>query len=109
MTQSSAAIAPSLLTADFARLGEEAQVMEAAGADRIHWDVMDGNFVPNLTIGPDVVAAARKHTSLPFEVHLMVTDGIAAAIADLHTWINALSPAGLIGTPDAGDLALTAG
>src|SRR5210317_559571 len=61
-------IAPSVLPADFARLGEE------AGCDLIQWDVMDGNFVPNLTFGPDVIAAARRHTSLPFEAHLMVAD-----------------------------------
>ena len=67
-------IAPSLLTADFARLGDEVATMEAAGADRIHWDVMDGCFVPNLTFGPDVVASTRAHTSLPFDVHLMVVD-----------------------------------
>jgi ribulose-phosphate 3-epimerase len=85
MTRSSAAIAPSLLTADFARLGEEAEAMEAAGADRIHWDVMDGNFVPNLTIGPDVIGAARKHTSLPFEAHLMVSDPNAL----LSRWVDA--------------------
>jgi len=65
-------IAPSILPCDFARLGEEIAALEAAGVDRIHWDIMDGQFVPNLTIGPDVVAAARKHTSLPFEAHLMV-------------------------------------
>jgi ribulose-phosphate 3-epimerase len=67
-------IAPSLLTGDFARLGDEVSAMQTAGADRIHWDVMDGCFVPNLTIGPDVVASARAHTSLPFDAHLMVAD-----------------------------------
>lgn len=65
-------IAPSILPCDFARLGEEIAALEAAGVDRIHWDIMDGQFVPNLTIGPDVVAAARKHSTLPFEAHLMV-------------------------------------
>src|SRR3954447_955105 len=67
-------IAPSVLPADFARLGEECAALERAGVDRIQWDVMDGNFVPNITIGPDTVAACRKHTSLPFEAHLMVSD-----------------------------------
>jgi ribulose-phosphate 3-epimerase len=65
-------IAPSVLSADFARLGEEVIALEAAGVDLIQWDVMDGQFVPNLTFGPDVIAAARKHVSLPFEAHLMV-------------------------------------
>ena len=65
-------IAPSVLPADFARLGEEVASLEAAGCDRIQWDVMDGQFVPNLTFGPDVIASARAHTSLPFEAHLMV-------------------------------------
>src|SRR6056297_1398524 len=65
-------IAPSVLPADFARLGEEVAALEAAGVDLIQWDVMDGQFVPNLTFGPDVIAAARPHTSLPFEAHLMV-------------------------------------
>jgi ribulose-phosphate 3-epimerase len=65
-------IVPSVLPADFARLGDEVAALEAAGADRIQWDVMDGQFVPNITLGPDIVAAARKHTSLPFEAHLMV-------------------------------------
>ena len=65
-------IVPSVLPADFARLGDEVQALEEAGADRIQWDVMDGQFVPNLTVGPDVIAAVRPHTSLPFEAHLMV-------------------------------------
>jgi ribulose-phosphate 3-epimerase len=73
-------IAPSVLPADFARLGEEVAALEAAGVDRIQWDVMDGQFVPNLTFGPDVIAAARRHTTLPFEAHLMVLtpDAMAA-------------------------------
>jgi ribulose-phosphate 3-epimerase len=65
-------IAPSVLPADFSRLGEEVAALEAAGVDLIQWDVMDGQFVPNLTFGPDVIASARAHTSLPFEAHLMV-------------------------------------
>ena len=65
-------IAPSVLPADFARLGEACAALEQAGVDRIQWDVMDGEFVPNLTFGPDIVAACRPHTNLPFEAHLMV-------------------------------------
>jgi ribulose-phosphate 3-epimerase len=65
-------IVPSVLPADFARLGEEVAALEAAGADSIQWDVMDGQFVPNLTFGPDVIKAARAHCSIPFEAHLMV-------------------------------------
>ncbi len=65
-------IAPSVLPCDFAKLGEEIEALEAAGVDRIQWDVMDGQFVPNLTFGPDVIAAARRHSRLPFEAHLMV-------------------------------------
>ncbi len=65
-------IAPSVLPADFSRLGEEVAALEAAGVDLIQWDVMDGQFVPNLTFGPDVIASARSHTSVPFEAHLMV-------------------------------------
>jgi ribulose-phosphate 3-epimerase len=65
-------IAPSILSADFARLGEEARAIEAAGADWLHVDVMDGHFVPNLTIGPNVVKALRPHVSIPMDVHLMI-------------------------------------
>jgi ribulose-phosphate 3-epimerase len=66
-------ISPSILSADFARLGEEVRAIDAAGADWIHVDVMDGHFVPNLTIGPGVVKALRPHTTRPFDVHLMVS------------------------------------
>jgi len=73
-------IAPSVLPADFSRLGEEVQALEKAGVDLVQWDVMDGQFVPNLTFGPDVIASVREHTSLPFEAHLMVLtpDAMAA-------------------------------
>jgi len=67
-------IAPSVLPADFAKLGEEVAALEAAGVDRIQWDVMDGRFVPNLTFGPDVIAACRPHASVLFEAHLMVQE-----------------------------------
>ncbi|HEX7660334.1 MAG TPA: ribulose-phosphate 3-epimerase [Pseudonocardiaceae bacterium] len=67
-------IVPSVLPADFARLGEEVQALEKAGVDRVQWDVMDGRFVPNLTMGPDIIAAVRPLVSLPFEAHLMVAE-----------------------------------
>jgi len=67
-------IAPSVLSADFGRLDEEVRAVTAAGADWLHLDVMDGHFVPNLTIGPGVVAAIRRATKLPLDVHLMITD-----------------------------------
>ncbi len=67
-------VAPSILSADFARLGEEVRAIEAAGADWVHVDVMDGRFVPNLTIGPVVVAAVRKVTTKPLDVHLMMVE-----------------------------------
>ena len=73
-------IAPSVLPADFAELGKAVGDLEAAGVDLIQWDVMDGQFVPNLTFGPDVIAAARRHCSVPFEAHLMVlTPDVMAA------------------------------
>ena len=86
-----AIIAPSLLAADFVRLAEDIARVEAAGADWLHLDIMDGHFVPNLTFGPPIVAAIRKITKLPLDVHLMVTnpaalvDAFAAAGADWLT------------------------
>jgi ribulose-phosphate 3-epimerase len=79
-------ICPSILSADFARLGEEVAAIQAAGADWVHIDVMDGHFVPNLTIGPAVVRALRPHTTLPFDVHLMV--------APVDPWLEAYREAG---------------
>ena len=66
-------ISPSILSADFSKLGKEIQDLEKAGADLIHIDVMDGHFVPNITIGPEVISKLRKYTSLPFDVHLMIS------------------------------------
>ena len=79
-------ISPSILSADFSQLGKEIQKLEKAGADMIHVDVMDGHFVPNLTIGPPVIKALRKHSSLPFDVHLM--------ISPVHKYIKNFADAG---------------
>jgi ribulose-phosphate 3-epimerase len=79
-------IAPSILASDFSKLGEECRAVEAAGADWLHVDVMDGHFVPNITIGPDVVKALKPHVSIPFDVHLM--------IAPVDPYIEAFRAAG---------------
>src|SRR5947207_4715960 len=84
-------LAPSILSADFAKLGDEVRAIDAADADWIHIDVMDGHFVPNITIGPGVVKALRKFTAKPFDVHLMISpvdpflDAFADAGADIIT------------------------
>jgi len=111
MTDHGTLIAPSLLSADFARLGEEVRAVEKAGADWLHVDVMDGRFVPNITIGPLVIQAVRRETSLPLDVHLMIesperyvdafakaganTIGVhAEACPHLHRTVQAIREAG---------------
>ena len=86
MSEPSVRIAPSILSADFSRLGEQVALVERAGAGLIHVDVMDGHFVPNITMGPLVVSALRKVTTLPLDVHLMITDP--------HRYVEAFAKAG---------------
>ncbi|TAJ40826.1 MAG: ribulose-phosphate 3-epimerase [Reyranella sp.] len=94
MSQQSVRIAPSILSADFAALGAEIAAVSAAGADWIHVDVMDGHFVPNITIGPMVVKALRKHSKLPFDVHLMISpvDPMVPAYVDAGADVISFHP-----------------
>jgi ribulose-phosphate 3-epimerase len=94
MPQQPIRISASILSADFSALGQEVEAVTAAGADWIHVDVMDGHFVPNLTIGPMVVKAIRKHTKLPFDVHLMITpvDPMVPAYAEAGADVISFHP-----------------
>ncbi|CAN5665327.1 ribulose-phosphate 3-epimerase [soil metagenome] len=94
MPQQPVRVAPSILSADFAALGREIEAVTAAGADWIHVDVMDGHFVPNLTIGPMVVKALRSHSTLPFDVHLMISpvDSLVPAFAEAGADVISFHP-----------------
>ncbi len=94
MPQQPVRIAPSILSADFAALGREVEAITEAGADWIHVDVMDGHFVPNLTIGPMVVKALRKHSKQPFDVHLMISpvDPLVPAYVDAGADVISFHP-----------------
>ena len=94
MAQKPVRIAPSILSADFSRLGAEIEAIDKAGADWIHVDVMDGHFVPNLTIGPMVVKGLRKYTAKPMDVHLMITpvDPMVPAFAEAGADIISFHP-----------------
>ena len=87
-------ISPSILSADFSKLGNEIQNLEKAEADLIHIDVMDGHFVPNITIGPEVISKLRKYTTLPFDVHLMISpvDNFIKSFADAGANIITIHP-----------------
>ena len=87
-------ISPSILSADFSKLGSEIQNLEKSGADLIHIDVMDGHFVPNITIGPEVISKLRKYTTLPFDVHLMISpvDNFIKSFADAGANIITIHP-----------------
>jgi ribulose-phosphate 3-epimerase len=94
LAQRTPLIAPSLLAADFSRLGEEVRAIEEAGADWLHLDIMDGHFVPNISFGPGLVKALRKHCRLPFDVHLMIApaDPYLAAFAEAGADLISLHP-----------------
>src|SRR5579859_916963 len=103
MTAPAVKLAPSILSADFARLGEQVREAERAGADRIHVDVMDGHFVPNLSMGPVVVKSLRPVTRLPLEVHLMIEEPDRYAEAFVKAGADTL----IIHVESAGDLRQT--
>ena len=96
-------ISPSILSADFSKLGNEIQDLEKAGADFIHIDVMDGHFVPNITIGPEVISKLRKYTSLPFDVHLMISsvDNFIKNFAEAGADIITIHPEATKNLPDS--------